>query len=54
LEKIFLLLELNELHLFTGKKEMELQKNVCYGEATATPVSLDPVYDEVACIDMQI
>jgi len=45
---------LNELNLFTGKKEMELQKNVCYGEAAATPVCLDPVYDEVACIDMQI
>jgi len=45
---------LNELNLFTGQKEMELQKNVCYGEATATPVCLDPVYDEVAYIDMQI
>ena len=42
------------LNEFTGKKEMEFQKNVCYGEATAIPVCLDPVYDEVACIDMQI
>jgi len=31
---------------------MEMQKNVCYGEATATPVSLDPVYDEVACVEI--
>jgi len=33
---------------------MEFQKNICYGDATATPVCLDPVYDEVKCIDTQL